>query len=64
MALVTKPEKDGKKRRRYAAELAFLYLERGGDVNAAVSVAQMARRKPPTPSAGLTTSSDWTVLPS
>jgi tetratricopeptide (TPR) repeat protein len=30
-----------------AAELAFLYLEHGGDVNAAVSLAQIARQKMP-----------------
>jgi tetratricopeptide (TPR) repeat protein len=30
-----------------AAELAFLYLEHGGDVNAAVSLAQVARQKMP-----------------
>jgi tetratricopeptide (TPR) repeat protein len=30
-----------------AAELAFLYLEHGGDVNLAVSLAQMARQKLP-----------------
>ena len=30
-----------------AAELAFLYLEHGGDVNAAVSLAQIAKQKLP-----------------
>ena len=30
-----------------AAELAFLYLEHGGDINTAVSLAQVAKQKLP-----------------
>jgi tetratricopeptide (TPR) repeat protein len=63
IALVTEYEKEGNWREAkevcekahdidpgspmVAAELAFLYLEHGGDVNAAVSLAQMARQKLP-----------------